>query len=661
MDATELTHANGRSDADTTSTQADERISAFGRPTGRHQRLDQVLKGRYRIEALIASGGMSDVYRAVDEYLEQAGSRDCRVAVKILRSALTQDTDALSLLAREAAKSMRLSHPNIIRVNDLDQDNGTWFIVMELLDGEPLSRVIQRAKPRGLTWRGTRAVLDQIVDALSYSHHRGIIHADLKPSNVFFTRDGHVKLLDFGVARALKPHQPEDFLNPRQEDETTVYGYTPAYASPSVMAGNDPGADDDLYALACISYELLSSRHPFERRELSAEERAAFKLKRPKNMPLRLWRVVKRLLKQDNPGIDLPGFRAALSPGPQRRILLPGALGAAVGLAVVGGYVGFHSSVLGETDPVTIQQRLATLGVLEEAPPQRILSVMDHLEPLERAALLKHHEQHLIDYYLEQTDGALGNLRQGNLARVPETLKTLNGAREYYPNNADLAQRTERLQQQKTSIASALTEEVQGRLEQGDYAGYKSLEELEELADNLAFVRDEPLTPSDPAISVFREKLQSALSQDDESALARLLTLAERFFDDTSALEETLNRARRQEDAIEALGTYHEAVANGENTAPFPEDAARTFYGSRIREWDERIDNANNGAELDAIYTRMESLKKRIPPEFDPVARVRKNLANAYMERAEALLNNNRASAARPMLEKARDLMGWHN
>ena len=661
MDATELIQVPRRSDADTTSTHTSEQAPAFGRPTGRHQRLDQVLKGRYRVESLIASGGMSDVYRAVDEYLEQAGSRDCEVAVKILRSALTQDTDALSLLAREAAKSMRLSHPNIIRVNDLDQDNGTWFMVMELLDGEALSRVIQRAKPRGLSWRGTKAVLEQIVDALNYSHRRGIVHADLKPSNVFFTRDGHVKLLDFGVARALKPHQPEDFLNPRQEDETTVYGYTPAYASPSVMAGNEPGADDDLYALACISYELLSSRHPFDRRELSAEERAAFKLKRPKNMPLRLWRVVKRLLKQENPGIDLPGFRAALSPGPQRRILLPGALGAAVGLTVVGGFVGFHSGALGGTEPVTIKQRLKELDVLEQAPPRRILSVMDQLEPLERAALLKHHENHLIDYYLEQTDGALGSLGRDNLSKVPETLTRLEKALEYYPNNADLERRTERLKQQKSSLASALSEEVQARLEQGDYEGYDSLAELEGLADNLAFVRDEPLEPSGTAISVFRDRLQSALSEDDESALARLLGLAERFFDDTGELEETLTRARSQEEAIEALGAYNEAVANGDKTATFPVEAAQSFYGPRVSDWQEQISNATTNAELDAVYNRLKPLKTRIPSDFEPVDRLRKTLANAYMERAEALLNDNRASAARPMLAKARDLMGWHD
>ena len=238
----------------------------------RHKRLGMVLNDRYRIVALIASGGMSDVYKAVDQNLEKAGSRDCLVAIKLLRTSLTRDPGARSLLAREAAKSKRLSHPNIIRIHDLNHDGDNWFLVMELLEGEPLSRIVQRAKPNGLKWKGCVAVLRQVADALAYSHSQGIVHADLKPSNIFFTREGRIKLLDFGVSRALQAQQPEDYLNPRAEDETSIYGYTPAYASPELMEGKDPSPQDDLYALACISYELLSSRHPFDRQKLSLDE-----------------------------------------------------------------------------------------------------------------------------------------------------------------------------------------------------------------------------------------------------------------------------------------------------------------------------------------------------------------------------------------------------
>lgn len=658
MDATELIQGT-RSKQDATATQSGEATPAFGRPTGRHQRLDQVLKGRYRVEALIASGGMSDVYRAVDEYLEHAGSRDCRVAVKILRSALTRDTDALSLLAREAAKSMRLSHPNIIRVNDLDQDNGTWFMVMELLDGEPLSRVIQRAKPRGLSWRGARAVITQIVEALSYSHHQGIVHADLKPSNVFFSRDGHIKLLDFGVARALKPHQHTDFLNPRQEDETTVYGYTPAYASPSVMAGNDPGADDDLYALACITYELLSSRHPFDRRELSAEERAAFRLRRPRNMPLSLWRVVRPLLKQQSPGIDLPAFRAAMSPGSWRRALVPGASAAAASLVVVGGMAAGNAGWLSEPEPVSLQQRLEALDLTGNPPAERILSAMDQLGPLEQDALLKHHEDRLVEHYVEQMEEGLGSLREDDLSRVPRSMETLAEAREHYPNNATLTRLGERLTEQKTSLATALAEEIEARLEQGDYADYRALEELEELGANLEFLRDETLSPSSEATRVFEEKLETALDEDDESALARLLQLADRFFAETEQLDGLLGQAREQEEAIKALGDYHKAVASGEGDADFPEDAAEKFYGPRISDWRSRLENAEDGSDLDEVYARIDPLRSRIPADFEPIAQLRKHLANAYMERARELLDSNRSSEARPMLEKANNLMGW--
>jgi len=633
-----------------------EPASARSAQTGKHKRLGQILKGRYRIESLIASGGMSDVYKAVDRHLEEAGTRDFMVAIKILRSALTKDADALTLLAREAAKSKRLSHPNIIRVNDLDHDGDTWFMVMELLEGEPLSRVIQRAKPNGLTWNGGRAVLEKISSALAYSHRQGIVHADLKPSNIFFTRDGEVKLLDFGVAQALKPHQHVDFLSPRHDDETTVYGYTPAYASPSLIAGEDPTVGDDLYALACISYELLSSRHPFNRKKLTTEERAAFPLRRPKNMPATFWREVRSLLKDEAKGSDLRTFRTAMQPVSWQKYAYPTATAAAVAFAVFMGFLNYSQIQAVDAERVTSSSRMEMLKQVNEGSPEELLAAMDELQPLEQAGVLKSNEERLVNYYIQQMDEALQSSGRSNLPNVPAALATYNEAASYFPRDRDLLQHGERLNQRNLSLQSALSDEIMARLDQGDYTTQSSFEELGELAGDFAFLTERSLSPSDRAINNYEEKLSSALRDDDGPALARLLDVADLFFTDTEALEDTLADARNLEEAIRTLGDYHQAVANGESPA-FPHRAAEDFYANRVSRWEDEIASASNSAVLDAVYNDMTQRQESMPSDFAPFARLRRILADAYMEQAETLLEANRARQAQPLLQKATTLM----
>ena len=148
--------------------------------------------GPYEIVAAIGAGGMGEVYRARDTRL----GRD--VAVKVLPSALAADPDALARFEREARAVAAINHPNILALHDIGTDNGIAHAVMELLEGETLRKRLESGPPpprKALEW----AV--QLALGLAAAHDRGIVHRDLKPENVFLTRDGRVKILDFGVAR----------------------------------------------------------------------------------------------------------------------------------------------------------------------------------------------------------------------------------------------------------------------------------------------------------------------------------------------------------------------------------------------------------------------------------------------------------------------------
>ena len=606
----------------------------------RHPRLDQRLKGRYRVEALIASGGMSDVYRAVDENLERAGSSDCHVAVKILRQALTHDTDAVSMLAREAARSMRLAHPNIIRVKDLEQDGDTWFIVMELLEGEPLSRLIQRHRPRGLPWKGCRWIIRQVQDALRYSHGQGIVHADLKPSNVFLTRDGQVKLLDFGVARALKPQrQMEDYLAPRQQDETRMFGYTPAYASPSLMAGNEPTARDDLYALACITYELVSTRHPFDRRELTDAERASYPLKRPRHLPRRVWRVIRPLLRQSNPDSSMATWARAVSPPRWRVPVAAAAGGLLASLTLAGAQAGLG---MGSEKGLSLEERLGNLGLLaDDAEPRQVLTALPALPELARHAVLRQREPLLSEYYTQTIAEATRALQAGELERIPGALDTVADARRHYPEHATIAEYREQFQQRRDSLVSALRDQWRQKLAQGRFTAGDTLSSLADLRERLALLGATPPEAGSDIRATYRTALEDAMARNETPALATLVAIGDLAFPTERNLDAPLAWAR-----VQAGFTTGDAAAH--TRAQTPEQ--------RLSRLEATITEATSVTELDTAFGKVKALSEGDVGDTARLQELRQALANRYMQQARQRLDERRLESAGPLLERATNL-----
>ena len=212
-----------------------------------------VLNGRYRLLELIGSGGMAVVYRGVDLLLQ----RD--VAIKVLREGYASDPAFLARFRREAQAAARLHHPNIVTVYDVGQDGSQNYIVMEYVDGQDLKSYIRQ---RGrLSVAEALNIAIQICAGAGHAHKAGVIHCDIKPQNVLVTKDGLVKVTDFGIARALS----ELALT----EAETVWG-SPLYFSPEQAAGEPPSPASDVYSIGVTLFEMLAGVPPFQAEKATA-------------------------------------------------------------------------------------------------------------------------------------------------------------------------------------------------------------------------------------------------------------------------------------------------------------------------------------------------------------------------------------------------------
>jgi eukaryotic-like serine/threonine-protein kinase len=214
----------------------------------------QEIAGRYRLDRRLGYGGMSTVHLAFDLRLER------RVAVKLLAEHLADEQAFVSRFQREAQAAARLVHPNIVQVFDSgrDEQSGQYFIVMEYIEGSSGAEIL-----RDQGWMevdDALAIIEQACEGLHYAHRHGVVHRDVKPGNLLRSREGEVKLADFGIAKATE-----------QSSITQVGSVlgTAAYLAPEQARGEEAGPSADLYALGVVAYQLISGRLPYDATSLT--------------------------------------------------------------------------------------------------------------------------------------------------------------------------------------------------------------------------------------------------------------------------------------------------------------------------------------------------------------------------------------------------------
>ena len=294
--------------------------------------------GRYVVGKAVAAGGLSTVYRATDD-------RDGRpVALKVLRRSLAGDPDAVASFAREADHAWALRHPGFVEVLARGWIGDRPFLALEFLEGESLAAALSGRYAGGAPWPEARRILRRAGTAVAHAHALGLVHADLKPGNIFLLEDGGVRILDLGAAQLIDDdsHSGGDRQSRPGRDRGSGFGpdrdpgldtdrssgldtdggsdgaraaLTPAYASPEMLLGARAGPRDDVFSLAVIGYELVSGRHPFDGVRADRARALGLRPERPTRIPEQAWRTLRRGLdlRVERRPAAMAGFVAGLS------------------------------------------------------------------------------------------------------------------------------------------------------------------------------------------------------------------------------------------------------------------------------------------------------------------------------------------------------------
>jgi serine/threonine protein kinase len=350
-----------------------------------------VLRRRYRLENILGQGEMGRVFQALDEYRLETPQGGQKLAIKVLHTAVTKRAELLTQLRREFQQLQLLSHPNIVRVFEFDRDGPVVFFTMELLNGPLLSRVLQARKLIPLERAQALAIVRDVGAAIGYAHTRGVVHGSINPQNIFITIPGEVRVLDFA-----SEHR-SNRRSSTPDHEMTMPFATSGYASCQVLEGERADARDDVFALACIAYLLLSGEHPFSKKTAIEARQARLSPRRPPKLTNRQWHAIRaglRWEREDRPAsvqewlerLDLGGAAKQLAPitdlieAPPRKepksVFAMAAVAGVVMLLAGAAWIISHRSVLPQLDsspPIHVDAASPSPTATPAAPPASAL------------------------------------------------------------------------------------------------------------------------------------------------------------------------------------------------------------------------------------------------------------------------------------------------
>ena len=621
-----------------------------------------LIKQRYRLDVKIDSGGMSDIYKASDAVLTDAGIEHNVVALKVLQNTFADQPEALQLLIQEAQSTKQLSHPNIVRVFDVDHECGQYFIVMELLDGENLQQLIKRSKPNGLSFNATLKILLQIANALEHAHQIGIVHADLKPANIMIDRSGKIKVLDFGVAQKLHLNRDlyaaePDPVNPQ------LSGYTPAYASPQLLTGEIPTVADDVFSFACLAYELLSSRHPFDRTPADIAKQQQLLAKKPQHVNQLQWLALKQALSFDY--TKRQTSIRQLVDQLQRSVWKPVFLISTASLLLFTGVQIYQAeqttiaelqqTVANTTASTSRYQQLAAASAeafLRAIQSDKNLSSQDYVHH----GLLRLQQQNVLQYFEQQIETIVSD-RAYNYPDYSKIEQLLSTAKSLYPDSQYLQSIALNMFRSKQTAIDVLREKLNQLLLNRQYQQSSTNESVYTILQDLARIDlTYKVIPTEAETQVYSDAFAAALETNSATDLKQLIEVGQTVFSDQKDTLDIINFGKVLNEAVLEVSNYQQRRADGQNVA-FPYGAAEKFYQHSFDKLKQALQQSGSAEAVDAVYAQLQQYDAILPTDFSLHVEMRRKLADKYLNLSGELLKSNQVRAAERLMRKANTLM----
>ena len=606
-----------------------------------------ILKDRFVLESILGQGGMGVVFKARDLRKEEAHDRNPYVAIKVLNESFKDHPQSLIALQREARKAQTLAHPNIVTVFDFDRDADTVYMTMEYLEGDSLDRIIKQSHPNPVEKQQALHIIDGICSGLAYAHSHNIIHSDLKPGNIFVTKSNAVKIFDFGIARAMKHSDEGD----NASGETTLFdagslgGLTPAYASYEMLVGGDPDIRDDIYALACIAYELLGGRHPFNKVP-------ANQAKQKNLIPAAIHTIHRRQNK---------GLQRALSFDRdtrtesvllfQRDVVKEKKLGkatiVAAGIAIIALII---ISVFPARQYFKQRENDAIISALKETDNNVVnnaLAKLDKLDKNSRDTVLNETKDTLIHYFEQRADTEIDSSK--NKYNYKTALAILQEAKHYYPDSNKLAQTISRVEDSKNQLLNELTKKFNAHLENGDLLPRAGSEDILDILAKVTVIDDKHPLLSDPRLPVaYAEQAQRAAQAHNFRQADALLSAGLGLFPSDTALINIRDAVAEAESST--TGSDKELIAklkkSLEKSLSVPEKQQR-IAGLIDKPFSDRHWNST-------LQSYMEDIKSSLGKDDPWLAKTTTGIADLYLKQAKSMRNKERFTEAANMIKLAR-------
>jgi serine/threonine protein kinase len=577
---------------------------------------EPLIAERYIQVCRLAAGGTSQIWLAHDTYLDNKP-----VVLKQVNSELTQRKATRNIAVREAAIGQQLSHSNLIKIFDYVRSSEAEYVVMEYLDGVSLNSQLSR---QVFSYNTAIDICDALVSPLMYLHQKGVVHSDLKPSNIVITRDNTIKLIDLANCRA-------DTQAPKQiqaVQEHTFFGFTQEYSSPQVINDQPANTSDDTYSLACILLEMLGGNNRQANGAKSIDGRA----KRPKGINYLQWLILRRALspKASERFSSAAKFMAIFKEAANKNIarwLLAAASVCALGF--------FSVIWLANTDgnlQSTVERNAATATsqepveqvisrIISLPADQRVQSLTSlSLEPtIRRQAILANLRASIVPEQVDKLERQL--LRQYPSPDYKSLLESTQYLLRFYPDSAALHDFHQRLSDEQAAAQAAARSKLAEFISQPTFTK-ESAERLTTAVLALKQVQD-PVWQEQLSSSQLRDQISNNWSSAIEAMQWREANQLLEFVSATQPSISLFAAAlgpfdEKIHDAIRLMAQYLSTTEAGGPSGEFPTNAATYLLSEQLQTLSDRIDDAWLNRDLVSITKELEQLRDRnlIPGEF---------------------------------------------